>query len=138
MRRTTWEPLSLSLSPNRPLHFSSGPRYTCALLARFRIGTYSLNYSLFKRGLVSSPSCVCGCQSETIFHFMFECPLFTQHRTNYLDNLANEIGHLFDFNSLSDTVKLHLVLRGSPSLSADYNTKIMLHTQTYIYDTQRF
>ena len=39
-----------------------------------------LNYHLNKIGLKNSPACACGAASETVVHFIFECPLLQDQR----------------------------------------------------------
>ncbi|XP_035674811.1 uncharacterized protein LOC118414720 isoform X1 [Branchiostoma floridae] len=124
--------------PSINKHFSYGPRYTCALLTRLRIGTCSLNQSLFIRNLASSPACNCGCRCEGVVHFLLYCPTYQQYRTIFFDNLQNLLGNSLDFNSLSESARIHLLLRGSTCLSYHTNCSILKLTQLYIVHTKRF
>ena len=121
-------------SPNT--HFSQGPRYACVLLTRLRIGTCSLNFSLFTRNLVDSPSCSCGSRCESVVHYLLYCPNYNQLRKTLLCNLQDLL--TLDLKTTSDPVLTQLLLRGSPTLPTETNNHIMQLTQTYILQTNRF
>ena len=119
-------------------YYTSGPRYACALLTRLRIGTCSLNHSLFIRNLIESPSCSCGCRCESIPHYLLHCPNFAIQRSRLLDRLESLNISVLDFQNLSDSAFVYLLLKGSSFLSSEVNIQILTITQQYLLETKRF
>ena len=55
-------------------------RFNAIFHTRLRLDTCALNYYLYKIGCKESPVCFCGFYSETIKHFLLECPLYSAPR----------------------------------------------------------
>ena len=56
-------------------------------IIRLRTNHYSLNESLFRKTFIQSPECACGALSETIEHFLWECPQYQEERKWLIDSL---------------------------------------------------
>ena len=63
-----------------PPYFVIGNRKNNILLTRLRNSCSSLNADLFRVNLTDSPSCRCGHHNEDVFHFLFQCHLYNEHR----------------------------------------------------------
>ena len=112
-------------------HFSHGRRNTCALLTRLRIGTCSLNHSLFICNLVPSAACNCGCRTESVVQVFFHIALPTNNiKIDLVGNLQNISSNTLNFNRLSESVHIHLLLRVSPFLSFHTNADLYCTYQT--------
>ena len=116
-----------SLNKNRkkpnPL-YNLGSRRNQILYARLRLGCSSLHHDLFRKNIIDSPLCTCGCP-ETVNHFFLQCPQFITQRQNLLSNLPciPTIGN---------------ILFGNDQLSPDVNRQLYLDVQNYIASTKRF
>jgi len=124
--------------PAKCKYLSHGPRYPCLLLTRLRIGTCSLNSSLFSRGLRNSPACSCGCRSETVAHYLLHCPNYTNQRLLLLGKLSRLLGQSLNLFTHSENMHISLLLNGSPSFSHSLNSKILILTQNFITISKRF
>ena len=132
------EHLFKTIRPPKFSHFSFGSRHSCILISRLRMGTCSLNYSLFTRGLVSSPACSCGCPFETISHYLLHCPTYNYQRSVLIGKLSGLLVHILDFHSLANNAKEMLILQGSSFCSFNFNCRIIEATHVYIATTNRF
>ena len=63
-----------------PKHFLIGYRKRNILLTRLRNGCSSLNADLYRVNLTISPTCQCGHAYEDVFHFFFQCNIYTNQR----------------------------------------------------------
>ena len=63
-------------------------RFNAIFHTRLLLGTCALNYYLYEIGCKESPVCFCGFYSETIKHFLLECPLYSAYRINLLSSAA--------------------------------------------------
>jgi hypothetical protein len=70
-----------------PKHYLYGPRKLNMILTQLRSSASFLNYDLFRVGIVSDPSCLCGAALENLKHFFLNCPIYLQARTTLIDNL---------------------------------------------------
>ena len=130
--------ITKSVRPVSASYFSIGPRYTCALLTRFRLGTYNLNFNLYSRNLVTSPACSCGDPCESIHHYFLYCPNYSEHRNSLFSNLEKLVGFVTNLSDLSENALVHLLIKGSTFLSDSHNTKLLLLVQTFLKETKRF
>ena len=96
------------------------------LHTRLRTNCSGLNNDLFLKNIVESPLCQCG-RIENEYHYIFECPLYTQQRLS-----------LFNSLSLHHNLSINLVLFGETSLSDESNALLFEKVQKYIIDTKRF
>ena len=109
-----------------PKHFYIGNRRGQMLHTRLRKNCSGLNNGLFLKNIVESPLCQCG-RIENAYHYIFECPLYTQQRLS-----------LFNSLSLHHNLSLNFVLFGETSLSDESNASLFEKVQKYIIDTKRF
>ena len=49
---------------------------------RLRTGNCNLNENLYARNLVDSPECSCGHQTESVNHYLLDCPNYLRARTD--------------------------------------------------------
>jgi len=64
-----------------PQLYNEMPRNTCAKVIQLRTGHCGLNSYLNRFSLTDSPLCDCEAGPETVEHFLLECPLYRQQRT---------------------------------------------------------
>ena len=62
--------------------------WSTSKIIQLRTGHCSLNSYLHRFGLADSPLCECGTGEETVEHFLLECPLYREQRTE----LRNKAG----------------------------------------------
>ena len=74
--------LNRNLKPP-PKYYNVGSRKGRILQARLILECSSLNSDLYRKHIVSSPSCPCG-EFESAAHFLFNCPIYTNKRQTYL------------------------------------------------------
>ena len=60
-----------------PNYFSMGSRKINIIMAKLRMNCSNLNSHLFRIKVVVNSNCKCGYHDETVFHYLFECPLYT-------------------------------------------------------------
>ena len=117
--------------PNRPPpHFSYGPRKLNILLTQLRCSASFLNYDLYRKNIITDPSCDCGENIEDIHHFLFECRLYANHR----EILFNSLHWLPD----RCAIDIELLTRGNSDLSTDQNIQIFKLVQDFIKRSNRF
>lgn len=73
---------------HRPTLYNKLSRSTSAKIVQLRTGHCELNSYLHRFGLADSPLCECGTGEETVEHFLLECPLYREQRTE----LRNKTG----------------------------------------------
>ena len=89
-----WTDLNLTGPPSRlsrilqqngsqhgPALYNRLSRNTSAKIIQLRTGHCGLNSYLHRFGLTDSPLCECGTGQETVEHFLLECPLYSEQRT---------------------------------------------------------
>lgn len=134
--------LEQATSPSRPpSHFSTGSRYLSVLLTRLRLDHSQLNDHLFRVGLVDSPACQCGYSRETVIHFLFECNLYRNSRTQLIHKLHSVLAPQLNIHQIIQSSKVRaskLVLNGTPLLSNSDNVKLFHYITSYIADSGRF
>ena len=68
--------------------FCYGSRKCNIIRARLRIGCSGLREHLCNYlHVIDSPKCQCGNESETVFHYFFECILFENQRQKMMQDL---------------------------------------------------
>ena len=94
------------------------------LHAHIRLECSSLNHHLFKKNLVSSPSCACALLG-TSSHFLLFCTNYDLLRQRYLSVLPHRLS-------------LSLLLNGDPNEPDAVNSIIFNHVPLYLLATKRF
>ena len=85
-----------------------------------------LKHDLSTNNIIDNNMCQCG-NTETAYHFFFECPLYTIYRNDL------QIETMF-LHSLT----LNIILNGDITLSAQRNIEIHTAVSKYIMKTNRF
>ena len=63
--------------------------HTGRLVTQFRLGLSPLRNELFTYSITDNPFCPsCGESLETLSHFLFECPLYSNQRSILLNDLT--------------------------------------------------
>ena len=70
------------------------------MLIRLRSNHYALNESTFRKNLSTAPICTCNQNYETIEHFLWECPIYSDER-NWLINRLEKEKCCKPFNSIN-------------------------------------
>ena len=99
--------------------------------AQIRMGFSNLNYHLFSHGCIENASCPCGHSVEDCQHFLIDCPLYTQLRTETFQ-LIQDISPRNAIRITPDTL-----LFGNSSLNHDQNTILQHYVMNFIYRTGR-
>ena len=105
-----------------------GNQHSNILSCRLRVGWCQLNSTLAKFN-ITTRTCACGAASETVTHFLFNCPLHTAARQELAATVHRLVGQ-----SLSTGVLLH----GSPGHNASTNQNLSDAFHCYISSTHRF
>ncbi len=127
--------------PSPPPWIYTGTRYVNILHTRMRLNNPALNAYLFRTGRSPSPSCECGCQSETTKHYIIECPLFAAHRDRLLADIRDLLAPGIHPNMLIDLDSdhlLNLLLHGNADLDINVNLSIFNAVHCYILSTGGF
>lgn len=69
-------------------HRSGFSRWEIVTINRLRADHYSAAASLFRKNIVSSPSCKCGAELQDANHLLWQCRDFCQERTVLLSDLS--------------------------------------------------
>jgi len=64
-----------------------GPRKLYIVYIRVGNNCSTLNYDLYRSGLVNDPSCSCGFPCENAYPFIFECPIYRRALFNRVNSL---------------------------------------------------
>ena len=127
------------LKPTRYKFFARGNKYKCSLLTRIRVGRSLLNEHSYTLGFSESMKCEnCSFHRESPLHFITQCDSYKDLRLIMLDKLKEFIPNI---HNLSKKRQFEILLFGYDPENVEltkYNTKIMMATQTFIYDTKRF
>jgi len=78
-------------------------------MARLRIGHVGLNQHLFRFNMAATDLCLCG-ETETVYHFMLECPIYEQLRAELhyrlsLDNVPCNLKNLLGGGSFDCAIQ---------------------------------
>ena len=106
-------------------------------LFQLRIGLSPLRYLKKRHNFFDTPSgiCLCTTGTEDTNHFLFLCPLYTNHRVT-LTTRVNVIIQKYNLNHLSN--QSHLYLYGHRTIDFADNRIILLSIIKYIKETQSF
>ena len=83
------------------------------LLFKFRSGTHGLNEELGRRrGREGNKECeLCGNECESVSHVLWECPIYSSSRADFLLELQEKLGNEFEhFDSLDSLGKSSFIL----------------------------
>ena len=131
--------LKQEVKPKRRKFYAKGNKYKCSLLTRIRVGRSFLNEHSFLINMSESPACKnCPSPRENSLHFLCSCPTFTEQRQTLLTKMEEFIPNI---KQLPKKRQFEILVFGyDPDNIELYriNTKIMLLTQNFIYDTKRF
>ena len=107
-----------------PKYYNAGSRIGQIMHARIRMECSSLSSHLYKKNIVSSPSCSCG-GFESAYHFFFQCPNYSEVRRRHLPNNLN------DYNT-------NQLLHGLQDASNIENEVLFTQVQDFIVHSRRF
>jgi hypothetical protein len=113
-----------------PKHYLYGPRKLNMILTQLRSSASFLNYDLFRVGIVSDPSCLCGTALENLKHFFLNCPIYLQARTTLIDNL-NMVTTCY-------TLDITFLTCGDVNLTYEQNCIVFKYIFDYIKCSKRF
>mgnify|MGYP000176344217 CR=1 FL=1 len=133
--------LKRHLFPARLGYLRQGPRKLNILINRLRVDFSALNAHLFSRRLIENPSCPCGCPSETINHFLLQCPLHDTPRQTLVARISEIILNEnldLNFNRLRNSEKVNLLLFGTQVASYECNCLLVEATMHFLSNTNRF
>ena len=98
------------------------------LLFTFRSGTHGLSEELGRhRGREGNKECeLCGNECESVSHVLWECPIYSSSRADFVLELQEKLGNEFEhFNSLDSLGKLSFIL-GSELWEDRYDSLLAL------------
>ena len=106
-------------------------------LTRLRLGLSHLREHKFNHNFQDTvnPFCSCGQEIETTSHFLLHCPLYSDSRTTFLNNIKSIKSDVLE---KSDIISTNLLLYGDMSLSTENNTSILNFTIKFLPDSGRF
>ena len=78
----------LRADTTEPVAFFVGSKQEQRILARLRLGTCELNASRSRRQAEIGDLCTCG-KTETVHHFLLECPLYQRHRKELVQKVRS-------------------------------------------------
>ena len=107
--------------------FSLGNRHLTIIMAKLRMKCSELKSHLAEINAIPSPRCVCGYETEDLYHYFFVCPLYNGPRAA----LHNSVADLAPFT-------LRTLLFGCENIDLNSNIKIYNETLKYIQDSKRF
>ena len=111
-----------------------GDAGTC-LLFKLRSGTHGLNEELGRhRGREGKYMCnLCGDDCESVGHFLWNCPIYSERCALFLEHLKNNLGNEFEhFKSCDIAGKAHFIL-GTELWGSRYEELLRL-VKSYIID----
>ena len=107
------------------------------LITRLTLGFSHLRDHKFKHNFLDcfNPICYCGQDIETTVHYLIHCPIFSDERSIFFNNIQS-----IDENVLirSDPKISDTLLLGISSFNDTRNTSILNTTVYYILSTKRF
>ena len=115
--------------------FSLGTKHGNILHTRLRIGMSHLNAHLYPQQLSESPECRCGSPSETIQHFVLNCPLYHNSRDILFQSLSIHLQ--FNVATIHSSELLNLLLNG-PSPQSGSDRVVARLFQNFLSETGRF
>ena len=119
--------------------YNYGQKVQNILHTRFRLNFTTLNNDLYMRSLINTPNCSCGRESESYSHYFLRCPLFTNPRHlffNELHSLFEETG--VNILAFREDILIEHFLFGFKFEFKKYNLLLFKAIQNYITSTNRF
>ena len=92
-----------------------------------RLEMSNLNDDLFKRHLSNTSACTCGAPTENAKHFLIECPLYHNPRTQTIDMLSDDV-----------RTNVRVLLFGSQYKNQYENSEILATVGRFLELTKRF
>lgn len=114
-------------SQRTPRYYYTGSRKGQVHHARMRMSCSALNYHLKLNFIKERATCRCSAPCENVYHFLFQCPLYTQQRILMLNKLSPRIIR-----------NVKTFLNGSEKFSEEQNTHLFNTVIDYIETTNRF
>ena len=118
-----------------PLYYV-GDRLPAIFHTRFRLSNSTLNYDLFLRKCVSSPSCACGYPNETTSQFFFDCNRCAAPRVKLLTSAALLLGTSW-LNASKKTRLIWLLNGNNSDFSFIVNKSLFTSVQRFIAESGR-
>ena len=107
------------------------------LLNRLRLHFSHLNEHKFRHNFIATidPMCSCGLEPETTLHYLLRCNLYSDLRTELLNDICALNPTL---KNLSHEKRLNILLYGSENFSFNTNKKIIKSTIKFLKTYERF
>ena len=107
------------------------------LITRLRLGLSHLRDHKFKHNFLDclNPICCCGQDIETTVHYLLHCPIFSDERSIFFNNIRSINEYVL---SGSDSRISETLLFGISSFNDTKNTSILNTTIDYILSTKIF
>jgi hypothetical protein len=126
------------MKPKRNRLNNIGSKFGNSIHTQLRLNCSQLNSHLYSFGLSPTPNCLCQVQ-ETTKHFLMECFLYSNERTELFENLKGvlERKHTDNYNK---SELLQILLRGEkPEIYEKYshNKLIFKYVQDFLIKTKR-
>ena len=112
---------------NRVELYNYGERTENIIHTQLRLKCSNLNHDLVKLHVLDDARCICGNIEESVQHFFFNCPLYTEERREMFNNIQ----------PICD-VTLSTLLYGNDELSFDENTTVFSCVHKFIKSSKRF
>jgi len=109
-----------------PCYFYSGDRRSQIIHCKLRLHISDLNNDLVSRHVATDASCDCGFQSETVKHFLLDCPSYHEARLETIHTLPNHI------------INVPHLLNGDRQFSLELNRNIISTVHSFIERSGRF
>ena len=107
--------LKIYLSIPKKMYYETGDRKLSSVYCQLRMGTNSLNASLFNRTLAISPNCSCGNVQENEKHYFLECENYQTQRNVLITSLTN-LFTINNFQTYNLKQKLDIILKCDDNL----------------------
>ena len=121
--------------PTPPLYFSFGTKIGNSLHTRLRVGMSRLNAHLFPIQLSDRLQCECGSPSETVNHFILNCPLYQNARNQLFRSISINLN--IDVTNFQPTELTNLLLNG-PNHPRGGGRELAYLFQSFLRDSGRF
>ena len=126
------------LKPKKYKFYSRGNKYKCSLLTRIRVGRSFLNEYSFTVGKSITTECACTYHRESPLHFITQCEIYNEARQKMLSEVEKFIPNISNISHKRQFDILVLGYERDNDELIKFNTKIMIATQNFIYQTKRF
>ena len=130
--------LKKDFKPCKYKHFSKGSKIGNSLFSKIRLNRSDLNQHKFDIGQHDTPECLCHAKSESSFHYIMDCFLYSGER----QTLFNLVEHYIpNFTKLSKTKQFEILLLGISPENPEFhttNTILSIAVQKFILKSKRF